>query len=353
MAAFTSRVFSGMQPTSTLHLGNYLGALVNWVAMQQTHDCIYCVVDMHAITQGLDVWGGPAELTRATREVAAAYIAAGVDPAKSIIFNQSQVSGHAELAWVFNTIARLGWLNRMTQFKEKAGKDRENASVGLYDYPVLMAADILLYKATHVPVGEDQKQHLELTRDIAQKFNNDFSARIAELGLGTGEHGYFPSPEPMIQGPAPRVMSLRDGTKKMSKSDPSDYSRINLTDDADMIAQKIRKAKTDPEALPSEEKGLEGRPEAENLVGIYAGLAGQSKAQVLAQFGGSQFSGFKAALVELAVGKLAPIAAEMRRLLADPGHIDAILSDGGDRAAAIAAPIMLEVKDITGFVRRR
>lgn len=353
MAAFSPRVFSGMQPTSTLHLGNYLGALVNWVAMQKTHDCIYCVVDMHAITQGLDVWGGPAELTRATREVAAAYIAAGVDPKKSIIFNQSQVSGHAELAWVFNTIARLGWLNRMTQFKEKAGKDRENASVGLYDYPVLMAADILLYKATHVPVGEDQKQHLELTRDIAQKFNNDFAERIAELSLGTGDLGYFPLPEPMIQGPAPRVMSLRDGTKKMSKSDPSDYSRINLTDDADMIAQKVRKAKTDPEALPSEEKGLEGRPEAENLVGIYAGLSGESKAKVLAEFGGSQFSGFKAALVELAVGKLAPIADEMRRLLADPSHVDGILSDGADRAAAIAAPIMLDVKDITGFVRRR
>lgn len=342
-----------MQPTSTLHLGNYLGALVNWVAMQKTHDCIYCVVDMHAITQGLEVWGGPAELTRATREVAAAYIAAGVDPKDSIIFNQSQVAGHAELAWVFNTVARLGWLNRMTQFKEKAGKDRENASVGLYDYPVLMAADILLYKATHVPVGEDQKQHLELTRDIAQKFNNDFAERIAELGVATGELGFFPLPEPMIQGPAPRVMSLRDGTKKMSKSDPSDYSRINLTDDAETIAQKVRKAKTDPEALPSEERGLEGRPEAENLVGIYAGLSGETRAQVLSQFGGGQFSGFKAALVDLAVAKLAPIAGEMRKLLADPGHVDDILSDGADRAAAIAAPILLDVKDITGFVRRR
>jgi len=353
MAAFLPRVFSGMQPTSTLHLGNYLGALVNWVAMQKTHDCIYCVVDMHAITQGVDVWGGPAELTRATREVAAAYIAAGVDPKTSIIFNQSQVAGHAELAWVFNTVARLGWLNRMTQFKEKAGKDRENASVGLYDYPVLMAADILLYKATHVPVGEDQKQHLELTRDIAQKFNNDFAGRIAELGVATGDLGFFPLPEPMIQGPAPRVMSLRDGTKKMSKSDPSDYSRINLTDDAETIAQKVRKAKTDPEALPSEEKGLEGRPEAENLVGIYAGLSGETRAQVLGQFGGGQFSGFKTALVDLAVARLAPIAGEMRRLLADPGEVDAILSDGADRAATIAAPIMREVKDIVGFVRRR
>lgn len=352
MAAFHQRVFSGMQPTSTLHLGNYLGALTNWVAMQKTHDCIYCVVDMHAITQGLDVWGGPAELTRATREVAAAYIAAGVDPKTSIIFNQSQVPQHAELAWVFNTVARLGWLNRMTQFKEKAGKDRENASVGLYDYPVLMAADILLYKATHVPVGEDQKQHLELARDIAQKFNNDFGDEIARRSLATGELGFFPLPEPMIQGPAPRVMSLRDGTKKMSKSDPSDYSRINLTDDADTIAQKVRKAKTDPEALPSEEKGLEGRPEAENLVGIYAGLSATTKAEVLKQFGGSQFSGFKAALVDLAVARLSPIAGEMRRLLSDTSHIDAILGEGARRAEAIAAPIMNDVKDIVGFVRR-
>ena len=353
MSGFHQRVFSGMQPTSTLHLGNYLGALTNWVAMQDTHECIYCVVDMHAITQGLDVWGGPKVLTGAIREVAAAYIAAGVDPKKSIIFNQSQVAGHAELAWVFNTVARLGWLNRMTQFKEKAGKDRENASVGLYDYPVLMAADILLYKATHVPVGEDQKQHLELTRDIAQKFNNDFAERIAELGFGTGDQGYFPLSEPIIMGPAQRVMSLRDGTKKMSKSDASDYSRINLTDDAEAIAQKIRKAKTDPEALPSEEKGLGGRPEAENLVGIYAGLSGTSKQAVLTQFGGGQFSGFKAALVDLAVEKLAPIAGEMRRLLADPSHIDAILGEGAARADAIAAPIMREVKDIVGFVRSR
>jgi tryptophanyl-tRNA synthetase len=349
MAAFHQRVFSGMQPTSTLHLGNYLGALTNWVAMQKTHDCIYCVVDMHAIT----VWQDPEDLTRAIREVTAAYVAAGVDPKQSIIFNQSQVCQHAELAWVFNCVARLGWLNRMTQFKEKAGKDKENASIGLYAYPALMAADILLYKGTHVPVGEDQKQHLELARDIAQKFNNDFSARIAERGLGTGDLGFFPQPEPMIQGPAPRVMSLRDGTKKMSKSDPSDYSRINLTDDAETIATKVRKAKTDPEALPSEEKGLEGRPEAENLVGIYAGLEGVTKAQVLSQFGGGQFSGFKAALVDLAVAKLAPIAGEMRRLLADPGHIDAILNDGADRAAAIAAPVMADVKDIVGFVGRR
>ncbi|AMJ62196.1 tryptophan--tRNA ligase [Bosea sp. PAMC 26642] len=353
MATFHQRVFSGMQPTATLHLGNYLGALTNWVAMQKTHECIYCVVDMHAITQSLDVWGGPAELTRATREVTAAYVAAGVDPKTSIIFNQSQVPGHAELAWVFNTVARLGWLNRMTQFKEKAGKDKEAASVGLYDYPVLMAADILLYKATHVPVGEDQTQHLELTRDIAQKFNNDFSESIASKNLGTGDLGFFPLPEAMTQGPAPRVMSLRDGTKKMSKSDASDNSRINLTDDAETIAQKIRKAKTDPDALPSEEKGLEGRPEAENLVGIYAGLSGMAKTDVLVQFGGGQFSGFKTALVDLAVAKLAPIAGEMRRLLAEPDHIDAILGEGAQRAAAIAAPIMAEVKDIVGFVSRR
>ena len=348
MTGFHQRVFSGMQPTSTLHLGNYLGALTNWVAMQKTHECIYCVVDMHAIT----VWQDPADLTRAIREVTAAYVAAGVDPKQSIIFNQSQVHQHAELAWVFNCVARLGWLNRMTQFKEKAGKDKENASIGLYAYPALMAADILLYKATHVPVGEDQKQHLELARDIAQKFNNDFADQIATRELGTGNLGFFPQPEPMIQGPAPRVMSLRDGTKKMSKSDASDNSRINLTDDAETIAQKIRRAKTDPDALPSEEKGLEGRPEAENLVGIYAGLNGQTKAQVLAEFGGGQFSGFKTALVDLAVTKLSPIAGEMRRLLADVSHIDAILGEGAGRAETIAAPIMREVKDIVGFVRR-
>ena len=256
--AFVERVFSGVQPTGNLHLGNYLGAIVNFVKLQETHNCIYCVVDMHAITQGVDVWGGPAELARNTREVAAAFIAAGIDPKKHIVFNQSQVSGHAELAWIFNCVARVGWLSRMTQFKEKAGKDRENASVGLYDYPVLMAADILLYRATHVPVGEDQKQHLELSRDIAQKFNNDFGDSIR--GQGFNEGLFFPQPEPLITGPATRVMSLRDGTKKMSKSDSSDNSRINLTDDADTIAQKIRKAKTDPEPLPSEEKGLESPP---------------------------------------------------------------------------------------------
>src|SRR5438309_1559962 len=294
--AFKERVFSGVQPTGNLHLGNYLGAIVKFVALQAKYECIYCIVDLHAIT----VWQDPAELPKMTREVTAAFIACGIDPKKHIVFNQSQVAEHAELAWVFNCVARLGWLNRMTQFKEKAGKDRENASVGLYVYPALMAADILAYRATHVPVGEDQKQHLELSRDIAQKFNNDFSASIHAHGYG-GD--FFPLPEPLIQGPATRVMSLRDGSKKMSKSDASDQSRINLTDDADTIAQKIRRAKTDPDALPSEEKGLETRPEADNLVGIFAALSGRSKSDVLREFGGGQFSAFKNSLVELCVAK--------------------------------------------------
>jgi tryptophanyl-tRNA synthetase len=343
--AFKERVFSGVQPTGNLHLGNYLGAIVKFVALQERYDCIYCVVDLHAIT----VWQEPAELPRAIREVTAAFIACGIDPKKHIVFNQSQVAEHAELAWIFNCVARMGWLNRMTQFKEKAGKDRENASVGLYSYPTLMAADILVYRATHVPVGEDQKQHLELSRDIAQKFNNDFGASIHAHGHGDN---FFPLPEPLIQGPATRVMSLRDGTKKMSKSDASDYSRINLTDDADAIAQKIRKAKTDPEPLPHEEKGLEHRPEADNLVGIYAALADTSRAQVLAQFGGAQFSAFKAALIDLTVGRLAPLNAEMRRLIADPAYIDHVLADGAVRAQRIAAETMKAVKDIVGFVHR-
>ena len=347
--AIVERVFSGVQPTGNLHLGNYLGAIVNFVKLQQTYSCLYCVVDLHAITQAVSVWGGPTELARNTREVTAAFIASGIDPTKHIVFNQSQVSGHAELAWIFNCVARIGWLNRMTQFKEKAGKDRENASIGLYDYPVLMAADILLYRGTHVPVGEDQKQHLELCRDIAQKFNNDVAASIAASGFGDA---FFPLPEPLIQGPATRVMSLRDGTKKMSKSDPSDYSRINLTDDADTIAQKIRKAKTDPEALPSEEKGLETRPEADNLVGIYAALSGRTKTDVLREFGGGQFSSFKNSLVELCVARLAPIAAEMKRLVADPSHVDRILIDGADRARAIADETMKVTKDVVGFVRK-
>ncbi|MFT4277962.1 MAG: tryptophan--tRNA ligase [Rhodopseudomonas sp.] len=343
------RVFSGIQPTGNLHLGNYLGAIVNFVKMQETHNCIYCVVDLHAITVPVTVWGGPDELRKNIREVTAAFIAAGIDPKKQIIFNQSQVAEHSELAWVLNCIARLGWLNRMTQFKEKAGKDRENVSVGLYDYPVLMAADILVYRATHVPVGEDQKQHVELTRDIAQKFNNDFSDSIAKQGFNDG---YFPLPEPVITGPATRVMSLRDGTKKMSKSDPSDYSRINLTDDADAIAQKIKKAKTDPEPLPSEEKGLETRPEADNLVGIYAALSGKPKADVLTEFGGAQFSSFKSSLVDLAVAKLSPISGEMKRLSADHAYVDAVLADGSDRARTIAAETMVAVKDIMGMVRK-
>ncbi len=342
--AFKELVFSGVQPTGNLHLGNYLGAIKRFVELQDRYDCIYCVVDLHAIT----VWQDPAELPKATREVTAAFLACGIDPKKNIVFNQSQVSGHAELAWVFNCVARLGWLNRMTQFKEKAGKDRENASVGLYAYPKLMAADILVYRATHVPVGEDQKQHLELARDIAQKFNNDFAASIASHGFG---EAFFPLPEPLITGEATRVMSLRDGAKKMSKSDPSDYSRINLTDDADAIAQKIRKAKTDPEPLPSEEKGLEGRPEADNLVGIYAALADTTRAGVLAEFGGAQFSTFKAALIDLAVAKLGPIGAEMQRLLKDPAAIDAVLADGSQRARLIADETMNAVKDIVGFVR--
>jgi tryptophanyl-tRNA synthetase len=339
-----TRVFSGVQPTGNLHLGNYLGAITKFVALQAEHDCLYCVVDLHAIT----VFQDPAELSKNTREVTAAFIASGIDPARHIVFNQSQVSGHAELAWIFNCVARLGWLNRMTQFKEKAGKDREAASAGLYVYPNLMAADILLYHATHVPVGDDQKQHLELARDIAQKFNNDFAASIANEGY---PGGFFPLPEPLITGPATRVMSLRDGTRKMSKSDESDMTRINLTDDADAIAKKIKKAKTDPEPLPSEVKGLETRPEADNLVGIYAGLAETTKDDVLRAFGNAPFSRFKEALAELASAKLTPIGAEMRRLMADPVEIDRILADGARRAHAIADPILAKTKDIVGFIR--
>ena len=344
MATFHQRVFSGVQPTGNLHLGNYLGAIKKFVALQDTHDCIYCVVDLHAITVPQD----PAELTANIREVTAAFIAAGIDPKKHIVFNQSQVAEHAELAWVFNCVARLGWLNRMTQFKEKAGKDRENASIGLYAYPVLMAADILVYRATHVPVGEDQKQHLELSRDIAQKFNTDFAAGISAHGHG---EAFFPLPEPIIQGPATRVMSLRDGAKKMSKSDASDNSRINLTDDADAIAQKIRRAKTDPEPLPSETAGLAGRPEADNLVGIFAALNGGTKEQALKDFGGAQFSVFKAALVDLAVAKLGPIGAEMKKLMGDHAYIDGVLKNGADRARVLARANVDAVKDIVGLLR--
>ena len=329
------RIFSGVQPTGNLHLGNYLGAIRNWVRLQRDYESIFCVVDMHAIT----VWQDPAELIRTTREVTAAFIAAGIDPDNCVIFHQSAVPGHAQLAWVFNCVARMGWLNRMTQFKEKAGKHKENASVGLFAYPALMAADILLYKATHVPVGEDQKQHLELTRDVAQKFNNDFGREV------------FPITEPLILGEATRVMSLRDGTKKMSKSDTSDFSRINLTDDADLIAQKIRKAKTDPEPLPSEVAGLETRPEAANLVGIYAALADKSREEVLAEAGGWAFSQFKQALTDLAVETLGPMNAEMKRLLDHPDEVDAILRRGAERAQAIAGPVLEEVYETVGFLR--
>ena len=353
MTAFKPLVFSGVQPTGNLHLGNYLGAIRKFVALQDTNDCIYCVVDLHSLTAQLV----HDDLEGQTRSITAAFLAAGIDPKKHIVFNQARVLQHAELAWIFNCVARIGWMNRMTQFKDKAGKDRENASLGLLAYPSLMAADILLYRATHVPVGEDQKQHLELTRDIAQKFNNDFSARIADLGIGVemqmGDetvNGFFPITEPIIGGPAARIMSLRDGSKKMSKSDPSDLSRINLTDDADTISKKIKKAKTDPEALPSETDGLKERPEAENLVGIYAGLADMSKEAVLKEFGGQQFSVFKPALADLAVDKLAPVAGEMRRLMADPAYIDSVLRDGGDRARAIAEGTMKSVRNIIGLL---
>lgn len=341
--AFTQRVFSGIQPSGDLHLGNYLGAIRRFVPLQDTHDCIYCVVDMHAIT----VWQDPSDLNRSTRELAAAYLAAGIDPKKSIIFNQSQVRQHAELAWVFNCVARMGWMARMTQFKDKAGKNSENVSLGLFAYPALMAADILLYKATQVPVGDDQKQHLELTRDIAQKFNNDYAKSIAEHGFG-GE--FFPITEPLIAGPAARVMSLRDGSKKMSKSDPSDQSRIVLTDDADAITKKIKKAKTDPEPLPETLEGLKSRPEADNLVGIYASLSDVSKQQVIDEFGGQGFGAFKPALAELAVSQLAPMAEEMRRYLADPAEIDRVLSDGAERASVIAEDTMKAVRKIVGFI---
>ncbi len=329
-----SRIFSGVQPTGNLHLGNYLGAIRNFVRLQDDYECIYCAVDLHAIT----VWQDPQMLRKNTREVAAAYLASGVDPKTSVIFAQSNVSAHAELAWIFNCVARLGWLNRMTQFKEKAGKNRENASLGLYAYPSLMAADIMIYKATHVPVGEDQKQHLELTRDIAQKFNNDFGQEV------------FPIVEPLIFGEATRVMSLRDGSKKMSKSDPSDYSRITLTDGIDEISQKLRKARTDPDPLPDNTAALESRPEALNLVGIFASLADISKQGVLDQFAGQQFSVFKPALTELAVEKFGPIGEEMKRLMDDPAHVDAILKDGAERAAALAEPVIREVKEVVGFL---
>jgi tryptophanyl-tRNA synthetase len=338
MPAFAARVFSGIQPSGGLTLGNYLGALKRFVEKQDEGiETIYCIVDLHAIT----VWQEPERLRAATRELAAGFIAAGIDPARSILFNQSQVSAHTELAWIFNCVARLGWMNRMTQFKDKAGKNAENASLGLYAYPALMAADILAYHATMVPVGEDQKQHVELTRDIAAKFNHDYGVE------------FFPLPAPVIEGAGTRVMSLRDGTKKMSKSDPSDQSRINLTDDADAIASKIRKARTDADALPSAPEGLEGRPEARNLVNIYAALASTTPAAVLAEFGGQGFGAFKPRLADLAVAVLAPISTEMARLVKDPASIDAILGDGAARADAIAAPILAQTREIVGLVRSK
>ncbi|WP_413875747.1 tryptophan--tRNA ligase [Albidovulum sp.] len=337
-AGFTPRIFSGIQPSGGLTLGNYLGALKRFVEKQDEGiETVYCLVDLHAIT----VWQDPDRLKAQTREAAAAFIAAGIDPARSILFNQSQVSAHAELAWILNCVARLGWMNRMTQFKDKAGKNAEAASLGLYAYPALMAADILAYHATMVPVGEDQKQHVELTRDIAAKFNHDFKV------------DFFPLPEPVIEGAAARVMSLRDGTRKMSKSDPSDASRINLTDDADTIAQKIRKAKTDAEPLPETLAELKDRPEARNLVNIYAALAGEAPEAVLERFAGHGFGAFKPALAEVAVATLAPITTEMKRLLADPAEIDRILGHGAQRADALARPILARTHDIVGMIRSR
>ena len=329
------RIFSGIQPSGIPTLGNYLGAIRNWVKLQDDHDCLWCVVDLHAITMFQD----PKGLTQQTREMAAVLLACGVDPHKHILFLQSGVRAHAQLAWIFNCVARLGWLNRMTQFKDKAGKDRENASVGLYAYPNLMAADIHAYHATRVPVGDDQRQHLELANDIAQKFNHDYGV------------DFFPNIEPVIMGPAARVMSLRDGTKKTSKSDPSDQSRINLNDDADTIALKIRRAKTDPEPLPSDVEGLASRPEARNLVGIYAALMDTDHDGVLRDHGGKGFGSFKQVLAELVVEKLAPIAAETRRLLDDPATVDSVLHNGAERAAAIANPIVAEAERLVGFLR--
>ena len=335
---FPPRIFSGIQPSGGLTLGNYLGALKRFVEKQDEGiETIYCLVDMHAIT----VWQDPVKLRQQTREAAAGFIAAGIDPTRSILFNQSQVTAHVELAWIFNCIARMGWMSRMTQFKDKAGKNSENVSLGLFAYPSLMAADILAYKATMVPVGEDQKQHLELCRDIALKFNNDYGVN------------FFPIVEPLIEGAATRVMSLRDGTSKMSKSDPSDQSRINLTDDADTISKKIRKAKTDTEPLPDTVEGLKDRPEAKNLVNIYAALAGISVAQVVAEFAGAPFGTFKPALADLAVSRLSPITGEMTRLMKDPAEIDRILGAGAERADAIARPIVDEVYEIVGMIRSR
>ncbi|MBX7249842.1 MAG: tryptophan--tRNA ligase [Caulobacteraceae bacterium] len=331
-------IVSGVQPSGALHLGNYLGALKKFVALQDKAPCYLFVADLHAIT----VWQDPALMAAQTREIAAAYLASGLNPDIATIFPQSAVRAHAEMAWIFNCVARVGWLDRMTQFKEKSGKHKERSSVGLYTYPVLQAADILIYKATAVPVGEDQKQHLELTRDIAQKFNNDF-----------GAPGYFPLPEPLIQGPGARVMSLRDGKAKMSKSDPSDMSRINLMDDADTISKKIRKATTDPLPVPETIEGLADRPEVDNLVGIFGALADKTKAEVLAEFGGQGFGAFKPALADLAVARLAPIGDEMRRYMSDPAEVDRLLARGAERASLIAEPVLEETRRLVGFWRSR
>ena len=330
----TKRILSGVQPSGDLHLGNYLGAIKNFVALQKEYECFFCVVDLHAIT----VWQDPKVLANKTREVTAAFIASGIDPVKNNIFVQSQVPQHAQLGWLFNCVARMGWLNRMTQFKDKAGKNSENVSVGLFSYPTLMAADILIYLATHVPVGDDQKQHLELTRDIAQKFNNDFDT------------DFFPIPEPLILGEATRVMSLRDGSKKMSKSDPSDYSRIMLTDSADNITQKIRKAKTDPKPLPENITELNSRPEAQNLISIFASLQDNSIEKIVSEYAGKEFSVFKKDLADLAASKLEPISSEINKLMGDTSHLDSILKDGKEKAIAVAEPVLEKTKEIIGFL---
>ncbi len=332
------RIFSGIQPTGNLHLGNYLGAIKNWVNLQNNFFSIFSIVDLHAITVPQE----PSKLKSSTHEVTAAIIASGIDPKNAIVFNQSSIKEHAELAWIFNCVCRIGWLNRMTQFKEKAGKNRENAMVGLYGYPVLMAADILLYKATHVPVGDDQKQHIELARDIASSFNNMFS--------GNNEKKFFSLPEPQILGQATRVMSLKDGTKKMSKSDASDASRLNLTDTREEISNKIKKAKTDSYPLPETIEELSTRPEALNLLNIYSSLSNQSIEKTLSQFSGQGFSSFKPKLIELAVETLNPISFEMRKLLNDTKEIDKILRNGAHNARKIAEPVLKEVKELIGFV---
>ena len=336
MAFPSNRILSGIQPTGNLHLGNYLGAMKNWVAMQNDFECLFCIVDLHAIT----VWPDLGDIAQSSREVAAGMIASGIDPEQSALFIQSHVPAHAQLAWVFNCVARLGWLNRMTQFKDKAGKNKEKASSGLMVYPNLMAADILAYKASHVPTGEDQKQHLELARDIAQKFNVDTGKDV------------FPLPEPVIQGPGTRVMSLRDGQRKMSKSDASDMTRINLTDSADVIADKIKRAKTDPDVLPDSVAGLAERPEASNLINIYAALADRSVDDVVSEFSGQGFGDFKPKLADLAVSILGPIAERMTELLSDPAELDRLLTRGADKANDLANPVLAEAYEAIGFSRR-